>query len=272
MAAATGRSPAPPALGPPPDSARLVILPSYNSGPLLTRTARAVLDVWQPVWVVLDGSTDASAAEITALACACDGLRVLRLEHNAGKGAAALHAMRKALAAGFSHALLMDADGQHPAGKVHEFMKLSARNPQAMILGEPVFGPDAPPERVKGRRIGNGFANFETLGGGIHDSLFGFRLYPLAPAVRIMESIRTARRFDFDTELAVRLFWAGVQPINRPVPVRYLPRENGGVTHFKYLRDNLLLAGTHLRLGLSLLPRLWSVWKLRQQWRRKPSQ
>ena len=126
MAAATGRSPAPPALGPPPDSARLVILPSYNSGPLLTRTARAVLDVWQPVWVVLDGSTDASAAEITALARACDGLRVLRLEHNAGKGAAALHAMRKALAAGFSHALLMDADGQHPAGKVHEFMKLSA--------------------------------------------------------------------------------------------------------------------------------------------------
>ncbi|MFZ4683810.1 MAG: glycosyltransferase family 2 protein, partial [Terrimicrobiaceae bacterium] len=166
--------------------------------------------------------------------------------------------------AGFSHALLMDADGQHPAGKVDEFMSLSARNPQAMILGEPVFGPDAPPERVKGRRIGNGFANLETLGGGIHDSLFGFRLYPLEPAVRIMESIRTARRFDFDTELAVRLYWEGVQPINRPVPVLYPPREKGGVTHFHYLRDNLLLAGTHLRLCLSLLPRLWPVWKLRR--------
>jgi hypothetical protein len=81
-----------------------------------------------------------------------------------------------------------------------------------------------------------------------------------------MESIRTARRFDFDTELAVRLFWAGIQPLNRPVPVCYPLRDSGGVTHFKYLRDNLLLAGTHARLCLLLLPRLRRVWKLRQQW------
>jgi len=251
------------------DASRLVILPSYNSGPLLTRTALAVLAVWQPVWVVLDGSTDASGEEISALARVHDGLRVIPLKQNCGKGAATLAAMREARTAGFTHVLVMDADGQHPANTVKEFMEISAQNPQAMILGEPVFGPDAPPERVKGRRIGNGFANFETLGGGLHDSLFGFRIYPLAPAVRIMDSIRTARRFDFDTELAVRLFWAGVQPINRAVPVLYPPRETGGVTHFKYLRDNLLLAGTHTRLCLSLLPRFWSVWKLRQQWLRK---
>jgi hypothetical protein len=137
-----------------------------------------------------------------------------------------------------------------------------------MVLGVPVFGPDAPPERVKGRRIGNWFANLETLWGGVHDSLFGFRLYPLKPAVRIMESIRTARRFDFDTELVVRLFWAGVRPINLPVPVHYPPRVAGGVSHFRYLRDNLLLAGTHTRLCLLMLVRLWPVWKLRKQWRR----
>jgi hypothetical protein len=106
----------------------------------------------------------------------------------------------------------------------------------------------------------------ETLWGGVRDSLFGFRLYPLEPAVRIMESIRTARRFDFDTELAVRLFWDGVRPVNRPVPVVYPSRASGGVTHFKYLRDNLLLAGTHTRLCLMLIPRLWKVWKLRTQW------
>ncbi len=249
-----------------PDASRLVILPSYNSGSLLVRTALAVLAVWQPVWVVLDGSTDASIEEISALAREHPALKVIRMDQNHGKGAATLVAMRKALPAGFSHALVMDADGQHPADKVPEFMRISTLNPQAMILGEPVFGPDAPPERVKGRRVGNGFANFETLGGGIRDSLFGFRLYPLAPSVRIMESIRTARRFDFDTELAVRLFWDGVRPINRPVPVLYPPRATGGVTHFKYLRDNLLLAGTHTRLCLLLLPRLWRVWKLRQQW------
>jgi hypothetical protein len=161
----------------------------------------------------------------------------------------------------------MDADGQHSADYVVRFMETSTEHPEAMILGVPIFGPDAPSERVKGRRVGNWFANLETLWGGVRDSLFGFRVYPLAPAVRIMESIKTARRFDFDTELAVRLFWAGVRPINQLVPVHYPPHELGGVSHFKYLRDNLLLAGTHTRLCLLMLTRLWSVWRLRQQWK-----
>lgn len=244
----------------------LVLLPSYNSGPLLVPTAEAALQYSADVWIVLDGSTDDSVGAIQQLARDRPALRVLSLEANQGKGGASLVAMKEAAAQGFTHILIMDADGQHPAEKIPEFAALSARYPEAMILGEPVFDADAPPERVNGRKVGNTFTHIETLWGGIHDSLFGFRLYPLAPAIRIMDSISTARRFDFDTELAVRLFWAGVQPINRPVPVRYPPRESGGVTHFKYLRDNLLLAGTHTRLCLLLLPRLWRVWKLRQKW------
>ena len=248
------------------DERRLVILPSYNSGPLLARTARAALACWHPVWVVLDGSTDGSVEEIKKLATTEPHLKVIHLPGNHGKGGASLVAMHEALQAGFSHALIMDADGQHPADKIEEFMELSQKHPQAMILGEPVFADDAPPERVKGRRVGNGFTHLETLWGGVHDSLFGFRLYPLAETVKIMGSIRTARRFDFDTELVVRLFWTGVRPINRPVPVTYPERTSGGVTHFKYLRDNLLLVGTHTRLCLLLFPRLWRVWKLRQRW------
>jgi hypothetical protein len=150
----------------------------------------------------------------------------------------------------------MDADGQHDAGAVAAFMERSMREPEAMILGEPIFGPDAPPERVKGRRVGNWWANLATLWGGIHDSLFGFRVYPVAESLAIMESIRTARRFDFDTELAVRLYWRGVRPINIPVPVRYPPSEAGGTTQFRYLRDNLLLIATHTRLFLGMLARL----------------
>ncbi len=244
----------------------LVLLPSYNSGPLLVPTTEAALQYWADVWVVLDGSTDDSVGAIRQLAKDRPALRVLSLEANQGKGGASLMAMKEATAQGFTHILIMDADGQHPAEKIPEFAALSARYPEAMILGEPVFDADAPPERVNGRKVGNTFTHIETLWGGIHDSLFGFRLYPLAPAIRIMDSISTARRFDFDTELVVRLFWAGVQPINRPVPVRYPPRESGGVTHFKYLRDNLLLAGPHPRLCLLLFPRLWRVWKLRQKW------
>lgn len=178
--------------------------------------------------------------------------------------------MKAALADGFTHAILMDADGQHPAAEIRPFFDLATRHPDAMILGVPRFGADAPRERVHGRRVGNWFAQLETLWGGIEDSLFGFRLYPLRPAVDEMEAIRTARRFDFDTELAVRLFWRGVRPIHRSVDVRYPAREGGGVTHFKYLRDNLLLAGTHFRLCLLLLPRLVPVWKLRQRWKREP--
>ncbi len=87
-----------------------------------------------------------------------------------------------------------------------------------MLLGEPVFGPDAPAERVKGRRVGNWWTNLATLWGGLHDSLFGFRVYPIRESVEILESIRTARRFDFDTELAVRLYWRGVRRSTFPCP------------------------------------------------------
>jgi len=257
-----------PALG---GRSHLVILPSYNSGHLLRPTILSVLEKWKPVWVVLDGSTDSSVAEAHDLQRDHSELRVFLLPQNHGKGGAALVAMKAALDAGFSHALLMDADGQHSADHVVRFIETSMEHPGAMILGVPIFGPDAPSERVKGRRVGNWFANLETLWGGVRDSLFGFRVYPLAPAVRIMEAIKTARRFDFDTELGVRLFWAGVRPINQLVPVHYPPRELGGVSHFEYLRDNLLLAGTHTRLCLLMLTRLWSVWRLRQQWKRDTS-
>jgi glycosyltransferase involved in cell wall biosynthesis len=254
-------------LPPPGGNSHLVIVPSFNSGALLAQTAVAVLECWRPVWIVLDGSTDSSVADARELERQCSGLRLFRLKQNRGKGGATLVAMKAALEAGYSHALLFDADGQHPADEVVRFMQTSIEHPEAMILGVPIFGPDAPAERVKGRRVGNWFANLETLWGGVQDSLFGFRVYPLRPAVRIMESIKTARRFDFDTELAVRLFWAGVRPINQRVPVHYPPRTAGGVSHFKYFRDNLLLAGTHTRLCLLMLKRLWPVWKLRQRWK-----
>lgn len=248
-------------------STPLVLLPSYNSGPLLARTTGEVLQQWPHVWVVLDGSTDGSVEEIHNLAMENPRLRVVHLQPNGGKGAAVLHAMQLAQQEGFHHALVMDADGQHPASQILEFMELSTKFPGAMILGVPVFGEDAPAERVYGRMVGNFFAELETLWGGVRDSLFGFRLYPIEASLRVMAQTSHGRRFDFDTELAVRLFWAGVQPINRPVAVLYPPRQEGGVSHFAYLRDNFLLAKTHVRLCLLLLPQLLRVWKLRQKWK-----
>lgn len=235
-------------------SGRLVILPSFNSGANLPRTMLAAKPHCDAVWAVVDGSTDGSgdlAAELKG-----DGFRVMRLEKNSGKGGAVLQGFREARAAGFSHALVMDADGQHPAGSIENFFERSEKSPGSLIAGVPVFGPDAPPERVRGRLVGNFFARMETWGMGASDSLFGFRLYPITPALGILESTRGARRFDFDTVMAVRLLWAGVSAINVPVPVRYPDRSEGGVTHFRYVRDNLLLTAVHVRLCFGMLARI----------------
>jgi glycosyltransferase involved in cell wall biosynthesis len=244
----------------PASATHLVLIPSYNTGPILVETVRAARAVWAPVWVVLDGSTDGSRERLAALAAADPCLRILELPANSGKGAAVLHGLRGAMAAGFTHALTMDADGQHPAASIPAFMAASAAAPGAMILGVPAFDDSAPKLRVRGRRVSNFWANLETLWLGIGDSLYGFRVYPIARLERIMSRTRWMRRFDFDPEAAVRLVWAGVQPINRPAPVRYLRPEEGGVSHFRYLRDNALLTWMHARLMTGFLLRLpWLV-------------
>ena len=237
----------------------LVLLPSYNSGPQLAATLRGARAQWEHVWVCVDGSTDGS--DTLAEAGAPAGTRFLRMRRNIGKGGAFLESLRIARSEGFSHVLLMDSDGQHPAGMIRRFMEIAEAHPDACICGVPKFGPDAPLERVKGRLIGNFFATLETLGTGPEDSLFGFRLYPIEPALRVMESINNARRFDFDTVLAVRLAWADVPFINVSTPVAYPTREDGGVSHFRYLSDNLLLVAAHSRLLLELPFRILSLLK-----------
>ncbi len=221
----------------------LVVIPSFDSGARLQVTAAAARAQWDPVWVVVDGSTDGSDTGLRD----APGFRVLRRARNGGKGAAVLDALRVAAPAGFTHALVMDADGQHPADAIPRFMDASRQHPTAMILGVPQFGPDAPALRVRGRRISNWWANLET-GGGIEDSLFGFRVYPIAPLIGIMDRTSWMRRFDFDPEAAVRLSWAGVPAINVPAPVRYLTPAEGGVSQFRYGRDNVLLTAMHARL------------------------
>jgi glycosyltransferase involved in cell wall biosynthesis len=246
----------------------LVLIPSFNSGPLVLDTVRGARAAWNPVWVVVDGSTDGTGAALQAMAAEDSGLRVMLLPRNQGKGAAVLHGLEAAAAAGFTHALAMDADGQHPADRIAEFMALSAANPAAMVLGKPIFGPEAPLARVRGRRLSNACANLETLWAGIGDSLFGFRIYPVRALLDLMRTHRWMRRYDFDAEAAVRLAWQGVPALNVRVPVRYLRPEDGGVSHFHYVRDNILLSWMHLRLGAGFLARLPSLLRARAQARR----
>jgi glycosyltransferase involved in cell wall biosynthesis len=240
----------------PASTSHLVLIPSYNPGAKVYETVRAARRFWTPVWVVVDGSSDGSAEGLLAMAAQDAGLRVLILPRNQGKGAAVLHGLEQAAAVGFSHVLTMDSDGQHPAERIPDFMAESIRQPAAMILGVPIFDASAPGLRVQGRRVSNFLANLETLWAGIGDSLFGFRVYPVEALRQVMRHQPWMRRFDFDAEAVVRLCWRGVRPVNLPVPVRYYRVEEGGVSHFNYLRDNLLLAWMHTRLFAGFVLRL----------------
>ncbi|AKJ30479.1 glycosyltransferase family 2 protein [Caldimonas brevitalea] len=249
----------------------LVLIPSYNTGPKVYETVRAALAQWHDVWVVVDGSTDGTAEGLQRLAAEDQRLRVLLLPQNRGKGAAVLLGLHAALAEGYTHALTMDSDGQHPAELIPHFMQASAERPDTMVLGRPVFDASAPLLRVRGRRVSNWWTNLETLGAGIGDSLYGFRVYPIAELIAVMQGQPWMRRFDFDTEAVVRLAWRGVKPVNLDAPVKYLKAEEGGVSHFRYGRDNVLLTWMHTRLMLEFLLRL-PLLALRRVRRRPPFQ
>jgi glycosyltransferase involved in cell wall biosynthesis len=225
----------------------LVLIPSYNPGAKVYETVRAARQHWTPVWVVVDGSNDGTTEGLLAMAAQDTGLRVIVLPRNQGKGAAVLHGLEQAAAAGFSHILTMDSDGQHPPECIPAFMAESSRHPAAMILGVPLFDASAPSLRVQGRRVSNWC---------IGDSLFGFRVYPVEALQRVMRDQPWMRHFDFDPEAVVRLCWRGVRPVNIPAPVRYYRAEEGGVSHFRYLRDNALLTWMHMRLFAGFVLRL----------------
>lgn len=245
----------------PVDPRRCVVIPSYNAGPLLERTVKAVLAVWRPVIVADDGSTDGSAGAVIRLARTESGLHVLAQPGNTGKGAAVFAACNFAVDRGFTHAAVFDADGQHDPEDIPKFMAVSASRPLALVMGQPQFGDDAPVAHRIGHAISNFLARIESLRPDIGDSLFGLRVYPIRSVIKAMGSIRGGRRFDFDTQMAVRLAWLGIPHVNLPAMVRY-PREER-VRHFGYLRDNLLLARVHAWLLLRGIF-LWPAFVLRR--------
>lgn len=153
--------------------APLVLIPSYNPGAKGVETVIGALEVFTPILVVSDGSTDHSDHEFKAACQTYPNLYLIQNVRNEGKGAAVLKGLLWARQHGYTHVLTMDADGQHPIDRINDFIKTARQHPKAMILGVPVFDADAPRIRVKGRQISNWWANFETLWTGIGDSLFG---------------------------------------------------------------------------------------------------
>ena len=227
------------------------VIPVYNHGAAVGAVAANVRAHGLHCILVDDGSDAACAAVLDALACACD-VTLVRLPVNQGKGGAMMAGLRAALAAGYSHALQIDADGQHDAGDIPQFLARAAAQPDAVICGTPVYDETVPLGRLVGRYATHVWVWINSLSLEIRDSMCGFRVYPLAPVVRLLDEARLGRRMDFDPEVLVRLHWRGVRIVNVPTRVTY---PEGGISHFRYASDNLLIVAMYVRLVFGMLAR-----------------
>lgn len=228
-----------------------VVIPVYNHGKAITAVVQAVHQHQLPCILVDDGSDAGCRAVLDQLEQ--DGATLVRLASNQGKGAAMLAGLHKAQADGYSHALQIDADGQHNTADIPAFVALARQNICAVICGCPVFDASVPKVRLYGRYATHILVWLNTLSFAITDAMCGFRVYPLAATLALIQSHPVGKRMDFDIDIIVRLCWSGIPVINQPSRVTY-PKD--GVSHFRMLPDNLLIARLHARLFLGMLKRL----------------
>jgi len=232
----------------------VAVIPCYNHPDTIGFMVDAVRKLGLQVVVVDDGSDAVCARavdELAALQGAARGL--VRLVQNQGKGGAMMAGLRQAQALGYTHALQIDADGQHDVADIPKFLAASSQRPQAVVCGEPVYDASVPKGRLYGRYATHIWVWINTLSLDIRDSMCGFRVYPLAPVVQLIDQVKLGRRMDFDPELLVRLHWRGIPLVSLPTRVSY-PMD--GISHFKLLLDNVLISHMHARLLLGMLLRL----------------
>ena len=234
----------------------IAVVPVYNHELAVARVADALRAHSLPVLLVDDGSREECRRALETLTRAT-GDRLVRLEQNGGKGAAVVAGLRAARAAGFTHALQVDADGQHDLRDVPQFLFASRADPHAVICGLPQFDASIPKVRFLSRYITHALVWLQTLSlSQVRDSMCGFRLYPIDAVLAVVDEDGVGRRMDFDVELLVKLSWRGHRLRWLATHVSY---PTDGISHFRMLKDNLLLARMHVRLVLGMLwraPRL----------------
>jgi glycosyltransferase involved in cell wall biosynthesis len=229
----------------------VVVIPVYNHEHAIGTVVEKVRAQGLPVILVDDGSKESCAAVLDSLAKPPE-IVVFKRTQNGGKGAAVMSGLEEASRLGYSHAVQIDADGQHNLVDLPKFLELANANPDALITGQPVYDASVPKGRLYGRYLTHIWVWINTLSLAINDSMCGFRVYPLPRTLAaIVPSI--GKRMDFDPEIAVRLVWAGAKVINIPTHVTY-PLD--GVSHFDVLWDNVRISGMHTRLFFGMLIRL----------------
>ncbi|WP_418162288.1 glycosyltransferase family 2 protein [Pantoea vagans] len=228
-----------------------VVIPCYNHGAMMASVLARLAPFNLPVIVVDDGSDAATQLQLATLHA--PQLSLLRLDSNQGKGAAVIHGLRAAAARGFTHAVQLDADGQHQAEDLPLMLAEAERYPDALISGQPLYDDSIPKSRLYGRYITHFWVWIETLSLSIRDSMCGFRVYPLAATLALCDRRAIGQRMDFDTEIMVRLYWQGIHSRFIPTRVTY---PASGLSHFDALYDNLRISWMHTRLFFGMLPRI----------------
>jgi len=234
----------------------VAVIPVYNHGETVGDVVATLRGYGLPVILVDDGSDTFTARMLDAIVSEKSAfgppVKLVRLPKNRGKGAAVMTGFRSAYSYGASHVLQVDADGQHGLEVVPRFLDASAQNPDAVIAGYPLYDAMVPRVRLYGSRLALVMVWINTLSRRVAGPMCGFRLYPLAALKGILPAMTQARRMDFDTEAAVRLDWGGAPFVNLPVAIRY---PLGGVSHFRIVRDNLLILAMHMRLFFGMVRR-----------------
>jgi len=240
-----------------------IIIPVYNHENAIVKVVENLKAFDLPCFLVNDGSSSSCAQVLEDCAKRESSWLTLIMRHeNGGKGAAVIEGFKAAQIMGFSHAIQIDADGQHDVNAIPEFLATSAQHPDAMILGQPVFDESVPKNRLYGRRVTNFWICINTLSFAIADGMCGFRLYPMTAVDKLISKTQIGQRMDFDIDIVVRLYWQGVEAINIPTAVHY-PYD--GVSHFRLWRDNLMISKAHARLFIGMLIRIPKL--LLRQWR-----
>jgi glycosyltransferase involved in cell wall biosynthesis len=230
-----------------------VVIPVYNHERAIGAVVDGVLAQKLPCILIDDGSDRECAAVLDSLAAAAtEQVALLRHPNNRGKGGAVLSGVRYAAQLGYSHAVQIDADGQHRVADIQCFVEQAAAHPHAVIVGCPQFDRTAPALRLSARYLTHVWVSINTLSWQIKDSMCGFRVYPLTPILELDRAHKLGERMNFDIEALVRLHWAGVQIINLPTRVSY---PSDGISHFRGWLDNFLISRLHATLFFGMLVR-----------------
>jgi len=232
------------------------VVPTHDHYEVLGAIVDVLLGHRLPVIIVDDGSGEPAREVVARLHAPESDVEVIRLDRNLGKGAAVAVGLRRACERGFTHAVQVDADGQHDMTRLEDLLAASRARPEAIISGRAVYDASVPRARQYGRWVTHVWVWVETLSFRIADSMCGFRVYPLAATLAVLDSEPVGKGMDFDTGIMVRLFWRGVPVVQIPVAVVY---PKGNTSNFRLYRDNWLVTRMHARLVTAMLGRLPSV-------------